>query len=82
MAELAGEPIQTVLTQAPGKGAPIGGVKVIAKRLVRGAPVSDRSDLQDLCGEVKRADHLHRILDKAQTIVKAARSQAAQSRRL
>src|SRR6202044_1957850 len=31
IAELAGEPIEQVLTRAPGNDAPIGGVKVCAK---------------------------------------------------
>ena len=40
--ELAGEKIQTVLTQAPGNGAPIGGLKVVGReRMVRGASVRD-----------------------------------------
>ena len=41
-AELAGEKIQSILTQAPGNGAPIGGLKVITRadgsRRVRPAP--------------------------------------------
>jgi phosphoglucomutase len=35
--ELAGENIQTVLTHAPGNGAAIGGLKVVAESF-RGAP--------------------------------------------
>ena len=43
LTELAGEKIQTVLTNAPGNGAPIGGLKVVAEeRMVRGASVRDR----------------------------------------
>ena len=54
--ELAGEKIQTILTHAPGNGAPIGGVKVIAdERMVRGASVRHRGYLQDLCGEFPRS---------------------------
>jgi len=51
LTELAGEKIQTVLTQAPGNGAPIGGVKVIAESGWFAAPVRDGRHLQDLCGE-------------------------------
>ena len=51
--ELAGEKIQTVLTHAPGNGAPIGGLKVSSReRLVRGPSVRHREHLQDLCGEL------------------------------
>ena len=39
--ELAGEPIREVLTEAPGNGAPIGGVKVVARR-ARGSPRAHR----------------------------------------
>ena len=54
--ELAGEKIQTVLTQAPGNGAPIGGLKVVGpERMVRGASVRDGRHLQDLCGEFPRS---------------------------
>jgi len=50
---IAGEQIQTVLTRAPGNDAPIGGVKVVAKKwMVRSASVRDRGHLQDLCGEL------------------------------
>ena len=53
--ELAGEPILDVLTRAPGNGAPIGGVKVVAEqRLVRGPPVRDRRRLQGLRRELPR----------------------------
>ena len=44
--ELAGEPIQSILTHAPGNGAPLGGLKVVAALgLVRGAPVRHRGHL-------------------------------------
>ena len=53
--ELAGEQIRSVLTRAPGNGAPIGGLKVDDReRLVRRAPVGDRGHLQDLRGELPR----------------------------
>ena len=45
--ELAGEPITAALTTAPGNGAPIGGLKVVAGvRLVRRPPVRHRGRLQ------------------------------------
>ena len=53
--ELAGEPITDVLTEAPGNGASIGGLKVGERgRLVRGAPVGHRGRLQGLRGVVPR----------------------------
>ena len=53
--ELAGEPIERVLTRAPGNDAPIGGVKVVLEeRLVRRAAVRHRGHLQDLRRELSR----------------------------
>jgi phosphoglucomutase len=68
--ELAGESIQTVLTQAPGNGAPIGGVKVVAKNGWFAARPSGTEDIYKIYAESFRgADHLRRILEEAQTIV-------------
>ena len=68
--ELAGETIQTVLTHAPGNGAPIGGVKVIAKSGWFAARPSGTEDIYKIYAESFRgADHLRRILEEAQTIV-------------
>ena len=51
--ELAGEKIQTVLTHAPGNGAPIGGLKVIAESgWFAARPSGTERHLQDLCGEL------------------------------
>ena len=53
-ATLAGEPITAKLTEAPGNGAAIGGLKVVtAQRLVRGAAVGHGEHLQDLRGELQ-----------------------------
>ncbi len=52
MTELAGEPVQAVLTAAPGNGQPFGGIKVDCReRMVCRAPIGHRRRLQDLCGE-------------------------------
>ena len=68
--ELAGEPIQTVLTHAPGNGAPIGGVKVIAKSGWFAARPSGTEDIYKIYAEsFQGPDHLRRILEEAQTIV-------------
>lgn len=68
--ELAGETIQTVITQAPGNDAPIGGVKVIAKTGWFAARPSGTEDIYKIYAESFRgAEHLHRILNEARTIV-------------
>ncbi len=69
-AELAGEKIQTILTNAPGNGAPIGGLKIIAESGWFAARPSGTEDIYKIYAESFRgADHLKRILKEAQTIV-------------
>ena len=69
-AELAGEKIQSKLTQAPGNGSPIGGLKVIAESGWFAARPSGTEDIYKIYAESFRgADHLRRILEEAQTIV-------------
>jgi phosphoglucomutase len=68
--ELAGEKIQTVLTHAPGNGAPIGGLKVAAESGWFAARPSGTEDIYKIYAESFRgADHLRRIQEEAQTIV-------------
>jgi phosphoglucomutase len=68
--ELAGEKIQTVLTHAPGNGAPIGGLKVAAASGWFAARPSGTENIYKIYGESFRGgDHLRRILEEAQTIV-------------
>jgi phosphoglucomutase len=68
--DLAGEPIQTILTSAPGDGAPIGGVKVVAASGWFAARPSGTEDIYKIYAESFRgADHLRRIIEEAQTIV-------------
>jgi phosphoglucomutase len=68
--ELAGEKIQNVLTHAPGNGAPIGGLKVVAGSGWFAARPSGTENIYKIYGESFRGeDHLRRILDEAQTIV-------------
>jgi phosphoglucomutase len=72
-AELAGEKLQTILTQAPGNEAPIGGLKVVAKSGWFAARPSGTEDIYKIYAESFRGvDHLRRILAEAQTIVDAA----------
>ncbi|MEP6622705.1 MAG: phosphoglucomutase (alpha-D-glucose-1,6-bisphosphate-dependent) [bacterium] len=68
--ELAGEKIESVLTKAPGNGASIGGVKVIAKSGWFAARPSGTEEIYKIYAEsFKDPDHLHRVLVEAQTII-------------
>lgn len=68
--ELAGEKIQTILTNAPGNGVSIGGLKVVAENGWFAARPSGTEDIYKVYAESFRGtDHLHRIQDEAQTIV-------------
>jgi phosphoglucomutase len=72
-AELAGEPILDVLTTAPGNGAPIGGVKVVAENGWFAARPSGTEDIYKIYGEsLVGPEHLERVLAEARTIVSAA----------
>ena len=73
--QLAGEPIRTILTQAPGNGASIGGLKVIAEHGWFAARPSGTEDIYKVYAESFRgSDHLQRVLAEAQAIVSAAPS--------
>jgi len=68
--ELAGEKVQNILTAAPGNGAAIGGLKVVAEGGWFAARPSGTEDIYKIYAESFRdADHLGRILHQAQTIV-------------
>jgi phosphoglucomutase len=72
-AELAGEKIESILTHAPGNGAPIGGVKVRAASGWFAARPSGTEDIYKIYGESFRGgDHLRRILAEAQAIFDTA----------
>src|ERR1019366_8576003 len=71
--QLAGEPIRSILTQAPGNGASIAGLKVIANNGGFAARPSGTEDIYKVYAESFRgADHLQRLLEEAQAIVGAA----------
>jgi phosphoglucomutase len=75
LTDLAEEKIQAILTHAPGNGAPLGGVKVIAKSGWFAARPSGTEDIYKIYAEsFQGADHLRRILEEAQTIVSATLS--------
>ncbi|MEO8347018.1 MAG: phosphoglucomutase (alpha-D-glucose-1,6-bisphosphate-dependent) [Betaproteobacteria bacterium] len=68
--ELAGETIQRVLVHAPGNGAPIGGLKVIAESGWFAARPSGTEDIYKIYAESFRGEkHLDRIVDEAQAMV-------------
>jgi phosphoglucomutase len=71
--ELAGEPIEAVMTQAPANGAPIGGVKVMARNGWFAARPSGTENIYKIYAESFRsARHLESIVSQAQEIVAAA----------
>ena len=73
--QLVGEPIRSILTQAPGNGALIGGLKVIAEHGWFAARPSGTEDIYKVYAESFRgAEHLQRVLSEAQAIVSEALS--------
>jgi len=79
LTELDGEKIRTILTHAPGNGASIGGLKVIAESGWFAARPSGTEDIYKIYAESFRgADHLQSILEEAQTIVNDALAAAPQ----
>ncbi len=71
--ELAGEPIQAVLTQAPGNGAAIGGLRVVSKTGWFAARPSGTEDIYKIYAEsFQDGDHLRRIIEEAQSTVSDA----------
>ncbi|MGE0798245.1 MAG: phosphoglucomutase (alpha-D-glucose-1,6-bisphosphate-dependent) [Lautropia sp.] len=71
--ELAGEPIERVLDKAPGNGAAIGGIKVIAKSGWFAARPSGTENIYKIYGEsFVGPEHLEKIFAEAQAIVDRA----------
>ncbi|MGH3950987.1 MAG: phosphoglucomutase, alpha-D-glucose phosphate-specific, partial [Pseudonocardiaceae bacterium] len=71
--ELAGEPITAILTEAPGNGESIGGLKVSAPSGWFAARPSGTEDVYKIYAEsFLGRDHLTRIQDDARTVVSAA----------
>ena len=78
--ELAGEKIQSILSHAPGNGATIGGIKVIAESGWFAARPSGTENIYKIYAESFRGEeHLRHILEEAQTIVNDAITPAAPS---
>jgi len=73
--ELAGEPITVKLTNAPGNGAPVGGLKVVSTSGWFAARPSGTENIYKLYAEsLRSADHLNAIVEQAQEIVSNALS--------
>ena len=74
-AQLAGEPITAILTNAPGNNAPIGGLKVTADNGWFAARPSGTEDVYKIYAESFIDDaHLARIQEEARAVVAAALS--------
>jgi phosphoglucomutase len=71
--ELAGDPITQRLTEAPGNGAPIGGLKVVTEGGWFAARPSGTEDVYKVYAEsFKGPEHLARIQEEARDVVAAA----------
>ncbi len=71
--ELAGEPIEAVLTSAPGNAAPIGGVKVVSRGGWFAARPSGTEDIYKIYAEsFHDQGHLDKLIAEAQHIVDTA----------
>jgi phosphoglucomutase len=71
--ELAGEPITARLTEAPGNGAKIGGIKVITENAWFAARPSGTEDVYKIYAESFRGpEHLAQVQEEARQVVSAA----------
>jgi phosphoglucomutase len=78
--EVAGQPIQKILTNAPGDGNSIGGIKVIAKDGWFAARPSGTEQIYKIYAESFLShDHLRKIQEEAQTIVSETLARSAQA---
>jgi phosphoglucomutase len=78
--ELAGEKITATQTAAPGNGAAIGGIKVIAENGWFAARPSGTEDVYKIYAESFRgAEHLRRIQTEAQELIARVLKRAAKS---
>ena len=77
--DLAGEPIRSKLTRAPGNQAPIGGLKVVAANGWFAARPSGTENIYKIYAEsFKSASHLNAIVSEAQQMVNNALDSGAQ----
>ncbi|MGX1365671.1 phosphoglucomutase [Streptomyces canus] len=70
---LAGEPVTAVLTEAPGNGAALGGIKVATANAWFAARPSGTEDVYKIYGEsFLGPDHLSQVQEEARSVVLAA----------
>jgi phosphoglucomutase len=70
---LAGDPIDAMLTKAPGNGSPIGGLKVVTRRGWFAARPSGTEDVYKLYAEsFDGEEHLRRIQQEARELISRA----------
>jgi phosphoglucomutase len=71
--ELAGDPVTAVLTEAPGNGAPLGGLKVTTQDAWFAARPSGTEDVYKIYAESFRGpEHLEQVQQAAREVVSAA----------
>jgi phosphoglucomutase len=71
--EIAGDPIESILTNAPGDGNPIGGLKVTTRNGWFAARPSGTENIYKIYAEsFVSEEHLRRIQEEAQAVVTAA----------
>ncbi len=79
--ELAGEPITAILTQAPGNGGALGGIKVVTAQGWFAARPSGTEEVYKLYAESFRGPaHLRRIQEEAQALIAKAFAAAGTDR--
>jgi phosphoglucomutase len=77
--QVAGEPIEQILTAAPGDGKPIGGIKVVAKNGWFAARPSGTEEIYKIYAESFHGqDHLRQIEQEAQAIVSETLARSTQ----
>ncbi|MBC2907791.1 phosphoglucomutase (alpha-D-glucose-1,6-bisphosphate-dependent) [Streptomyces cupreus] len=70
---LAGDPVTSVLTEAPGNGAALGGIKVCTANAWFAARPSGTEDVYKIYGEsFLGADHLRQVQEEARSVVLGA----------
>ena len=78
--ELAGEPIEAMMTKAPGNGAALGGLKVATKNGWFAARPSGTENVYKIYAEsFLGAEHLRRLQDEAQQLVSGVFAKAAKA---
>jgi phosphoglucomutase len=76
--ELAGEKIAATMTEAPGNGAPIGGLKVVTEHGWFAARPSGTEEVYKIYAESFRGvEHLRRIQEEAQALIAGVFAQAS-----